>query len=435
MGDPRPHPWPIHPPPYDDELLSSWLVRLAQANAIGIHDFCAIAWPGLNVLRRDLDRGLPDMVLRDLATRARLSLARVRATTLASWEGHLVDHWDLTTGKVPWVLPLARGRRARGGLQFCPDCLREGRHLYFRRSWRLAWVTLCLRHGGRPLNDVCCACKEPVSLVEAWEKRWMEHQLPLTQCRRCGLDLRGPFRGRWRGRLDRRLVAFQADLERTLERGWCEVPGRGPVYSHLFFAGLRQILWLLGGRRGGRALREVILASMGDEAPHLARAYSSRGVLFELRGLRERQALLSMAAWLLEGWPDRFVQVCRMAKITSSRLVEDARSEAPYWYWEVVRRDLCGRAARWRNSGDTPRVGLSYRVLGLRRCSKRLAAREARVQFVREHPELWGDRQQLAVAMKAARLYGAGTHLACIRLACLKLLASAQGPEPWWKHR
>ena len=62
----------------------------------------------------------------------------------------------------PWLLPLgSRNRSHRGGLQFCPECLRRDRYPYFRRLWRIAWMVVCPAHGCL-LLERCGTCRRPV---------------------------------------------------------------------------------------------------------------------------------------------------------------------------------------------------------------------------------------------------------------------------------
>ncbi|WP_341536102.1 TniQ family protein [Aeromonas veronii] len=38
--------WPWRPRPQADELLSSWLRRIALGNSAKLHSFCHAVWPG-----------------------------------------------------------------------------------------------------------------------------------------------------------------------------------------------------------------------------------------------------------------------------------------------------------------------------------------------------------------------------------------------------
>ncbi len=83
------------------------------------------------------------------------------------------------------VLPLrSLARRKRSTwLQFCPVCLADGAHPYFRREWRLSTRLTCEIHATR-LRDRCPSCNQPVI---AFDQRQL---LPQHHCVRCGYDFR-----------------------------------------------------------------------------------------------------------------------------------------------------------------------------------------------------------------------------------------------------
>jgi hypothetical protein len=118
----RPPPWPVHPPPREDELLTSWLTRLAHANHQDTHTFAAVTWPGRRIFVTDLERRADREVLEILASRACVTLERVRATTLAAYAGRLYETF-ITEQRTKWLLSASRQPPHGHGLQFCPACL------------------------------------------------------------------------------------------------------------------------------------------------------------------------------------------------------------------------------------------------------------------------------------------------------------------------
>ncbi len=120
--------WPAAVDPQPDELLSSWLHRLAIANGVaprafaGVLGFCGGMWS----VRLDLR--LPQ----DLAAwlGARTGVAPGSISAMAMTDGALAPLW----------LPMREtGRRSRSTwIQYCALCLADDHAPYFRRSWRLA---------------------------------------------------------------------------------------------------------------------------------------------------------------------------------------------------------------------------------------------------------------------------------------------------------
>ena len=187
-GQGEPPPWPVHPAPLEDELLSSWFARLAYANHQSASSFAAVACPGRRLLRHDLDRLDDATLLAMLAARARVTPERLRAATLAAHTGRL---YVTAHTNAPWLLPMWRQKsQAAAGLAFCPDCLAQSAQPYFRRCWRLAFVTHCGTHE-RLLRRGCPHCGAAVRLFDA--PMDYQHRVapePPHVCLRCDYDLR-----------------------------------------------------------------------------------------------------------------------------------------------------------------------------------------------------------------------------------------------------
>src|ERR1700687_1233098 len=97
--------WPARVKPRDDELLSSWIVRLAAANFLKLHSFCKFVWPNRALWNRDIDksadRGFVSPLIRSTGTPP----ARAWATTMASFEGRLYETHN-ANGNTQWIMPI-----------------------------------------------------------------------------------------------------------------------------------------------------------------------------------------------------------------------------------------------------------------------------------------------------------------------------------------
>ena len=86
--------WPLHPPPRNDEALSSWVHRLAALYDLEVEELLRhdLAPPGTDPVRTrgDLDWDPPTSVLLALSERTGVALGDVRRMTIA--------------GQVPWLL-------------------------------------------------------------------------------------------------------------------------------------------------------------------------------------------------------------------------------------------------------------------------------------------------------------------------------------------
>lgn len=172
-GDVATDRWPVCTEPLPDELLSSWISRLALANGMPPRLFSGVLGYGDGMWSPRLDLRLPDhtaVVIRERTGLPREALSRM---TCRDWPF------------APLLLPLRENARLRGStwLQYCPKCLAEDETPYFRRQWRLASRVSCFVHGCG-LRDRCPACRRSIRGHDQSEL------VPQHFCASCGFDLR-----------------------------------------------------------------------------------------------------------------------------------------------------------------------------------------------------------------------------------------------------
>lgn len=324
----------MHLKPLPDELLSSWIVRLAAANGLKLYTFCSLAWPGRSVWSRDIDKSADNSFLAVLAEKTATPPDRVAATCLAAYEGVLYETHN-PQGTTPWILPLGifHSLRKRFGLQYCPQCLACDPIPYFRRAWRTACFTVCIDHGVA-LRDRCPYCEAPVIFHRGdWGDRnkWIPD--PVTSCYRC----RGDLRDAAVELADPDEVGLQRRIVGLIHTGWVRMPGRDWIYTHLYFTVLRHLMRLLSRGRHSTRFREAACEWLGH--PHFPTVYPSGCKDIEHLDVALRRPLLQLAMRLLDTWPEGFVEMCAANRIWSSTLLRDLRT-VPFWYWDVVHEHL-----------------------------------------------------------------------------------------------
>jgi hypothetical protein len=158
--------WPFRPAPFADELLSSWIARLAHGHGLRSASFLDIVHPGCADLAA-LDWTADGELLALLATRTDVPLPAVESLRLR-FHPELGFH------------DLLHHNWHGSALQYCPACLAEGVP-YYRKSWRLACFRVCPQHH-TALRDQCPHCGSIIRLLE----------LPpgmLALCQKCGHPL------------------------------------------------------------------------------------------------------------------------------------------------------------------------------------------------------------------------------------------------------
>lgn len=324
---------PYRPRPFPDELFSSWLFRMAHGHGMRLREFSRVAFghaPKTGVC--DLDRKVDDRFLEAISLKTAIPYAQLFRATLRSYEGALFEKMT-RSGTVKWILPIGVNRNygERFGFQFCPLCLSSDRNPYYRRHWRLAFVTACSLHKCL-LGDRCPHCAAPVNPVRS------EIALPLKRidanfvtCFQCGNDLRAAQGGI---RASRRFLLYQKSLICLAEKGGGRVFGVDFNYAHLFFDVFFRILQMLLSPAIGRVGDYVRKVS---QIPFTVKILPVRGSFrFVLLDVRDRHETLDAGFWILSGWPASFLRIVRGAGVSHSSLKGKAR-DLPFWYTRVLK--------------------------------------------------------------------------------------------------
>jgi hypothetical protein len=202
---------PLAPRPFRDELLVSWLARVACRYGHELWEFQEWLWSRSHPARSegqppsDTDESAQTIAL--WAHAARLDPQQLHRLTLARRYPGRAGHWFLQTGH-----PVRPSRRRSPAV--CPSCLDAdaaiGRDAYLRAAWMLAERCACPRHH-EFLIDQCPRCAD--ALRPAFR---LQTTRAILVCGRCGQRLGGQP-----GREDRAssialLLGSQDRIERRL---------------------------------------------------------------------------------------------------------------------------------------------------------------------------------------------------------------------------
>ena len=164
--------------PYDDELLSSWLIRTAIAQGCQpltlTHKIWGKSW---RPWTSDLDLNIDSEYLQILLSN-NMSQEQLLLLTLKN-ENKIINS---RSPQVRWITKLGiRSLDRTGGLRFCPVCLNQ--QAFLKKSWRLAWNVCCPQHRCL-LQTICIDCSLPFS-----PHKLSYNRLDIRYCVRCGHDL------------------------------------------------------------------------------------------------------------------------------------------------------------------------------------------------------------------------------------------------------
>lgn len=289
------------------------------------------------------------------------------------------------------------------GLQFCSHCLAEDELPYYRRWWRLSLAVSCPRHG-EFLSDRCPSCAAPVRLQRIEPVAAKEPSSSnIARCHRCGFDLRKALPPKEDRFNPTKLHVYQRFYRTALRRGHLKLPGFGPIpYSFLYF----YTLWHLINKiyrvksENAQRLREAIRGELGLSELKL----ETKANDFEALCNSDRRILLWMVGWLVDDWPRRFVRLCRQAGLTSSAF-DKIKIENPYWFAKTVREYLAVDHSAKREVGVKSKSSTQRAERFLKTGTMGYLAFLPRIEFVRNHPELWANPYDLGLALINSGLY------------------------------
>lgn len=164
--------------PYDDELLSSWLIRTAIAQGCQpltlTHKIWGKSW---RPWTSDLDISIGSEKLEILLSN-NMSQEQLLHLTLKN-ENNIINN---RSPQGRWITKLGvRSLDRTGGLRFCPICLNQ--QAFLKKTWRLAWNVCCPQHRCL-LQTFCTHCSLPFS-----PHKLSYNRLEIRYCARCGHDL------------------------------------------------------------------------------------------------------------------------------------------------------------------------------------------------------------------------------------------------------
>lgn len=174
----------IVPQPFEDELLSSWLTRVAIEHKRKLSIFLSlyVKKEGSSISRTDLDYLYDEKLFDALVTKSNLTKKDIFKMSLRSEEGYLYS-CDSNNLYPPNQIRKLVDKRNHYGLMYCPKCLADDKIPYFRKKWRYQFYNVCTKHEIF-LTDRCWVCYERVNFTK------ITHNKNLAICSKCEKDLR-----------------------------------------------------------------------------------------------------------------------------------------------------------------------------------------------------------------------------------------------------
>lgn len=386
---------PIHPQPRKEEILSSWMVRLSLENRFNLHTFYSkLLGYKHQIWNRDVDKSATSELIQLLSDCSSCSTEKIEAATLRHYCGLMYEDVRLH-GVSKWVLPLGvYHRHHHKGMQCCPVCLKDEIPHYCLK-WRTSFFTICEKHRCF-LIDECPSCEAKIEYHRLGIGKYSNaYARNLKLCSKCYFDLSTAplFYPR---RLPEQVVQeYRNTLKHVAKNSWSRTLNFPTVHPLAFFQGLRGLLMLVN-KRSAVQLRKNINASIPLNLP-LEKELSLE---FGFLEIKERFNLLMACFWLMHEWPDRFVNVLKISRLSRSRFSEDVE-QFPFWVLQPLNNYLDQR--HYIPSFDEVRSVVTYlnskgtfvnspsvaKVLGIS------------IDFARRYSEIWErEKEKSSVSSK-----------------------------------
>ncbi|MET3712660.1 Zn ribbon nucleic-acid-binding protein [Sphingomonas trueperi] len=309
----RPKPWP-------DEVLSSWLHRIALGNSVKLHSFCHLLWPGKQLWNRDLDTLADQSFVSGLSSLSGTNFDAGWNTSLQAFTGSVFPNVR-ANGVTRGLLPLGIYHRTRRGFgaQWCPQCLENDSTPYYRRNWRLSFVTSCPKHA-TILSDHCSQCETPA----------VPHKSIDHECHVCGHNRRNSATSEADPlalKMEERMVAIALGSPVMPSDFGCHHP-------LTYFSLVRHVASLVASNPRSASLRMTIHKHYGgDPAPP---SFIADLRMFEFMITAERHRMNALVARLLAYWPFNFAALCSEAGVWWSWATRGGASTLPFSFVSVA---------------------------------------------------------------------------------------------------
>jgi hypothetical protein len=315
-------PW--HPRRLNDEILSSWMLRIAAD--LSVRRLCG--WLGDDQPVRALDDSMAhtDPLIDSIAEAVGVEKEQVIECLPSSLHGlsRTPVYRPGRASPMPWRLWQGTAN-GKVGNQYCPACLQETGH--HQLPWTIAIYTCCLRHNCF-LRESCPHCGKPFRGASRF----------------LNLDFVNPARDLQRCAYCNRSVANYAPSERADKKTLrlCHVLGSlvGKSSCENFFGVLARLLYVMCRPSAlGEDLRSQMLPASHQIT---SRHTSGTPMNFEYLDVKSRAYMLQAVVSLFADWPDYLIETLR----STNRLHHHLHlfKDLPSWY------DRAERAAMIRSS-------------------------------------------------------------------------------------
>ena len=311
----------VHLKPLEDELLSSWLTRMAHSHYKYPTTFFSLYLNDnrkSSYTRRDIDFYNDQIFFDYLLEKSILTKNELLNMSLRGQEGYLFINQSLYP---PHQTRRLVDKRTHYGLMYCPKCLKEDKSPYWRKKWRYFFYTACSKHGIF-LTDRCWHCYKPIKLLR------IKVGNKVNCCSNCSanLSLTETYQDNLPDEYGLEAIKW---FEDGLQKGYFEINGQ-KIWSAMFFHIFCKLLSLLD-RKENLKLTNFSMLNKYQEICKKSRIYNSK----KSSMIYKTFYLNSMIYHLFQNFPNNFNDFIVLNKLTYKEFTHGL-NYIPFWYENLI---------------------------------------------------------------------------------------------------
>lgn len=312
--------WPCYVHPHEDELFSSWFMRLCRSHLTKSHSFSKYFFDNAPIWNRDIDQAPKKIIEERLLKHTLMTGMEIKALFLNSYEGVLFERYYNSTPIINSIGIFHRTRK-RYGMLYCPGCFESGK-LYYKKQWRLKTSIACTSCGLR-LLDRCTNCGSAVCfhrLENGYKNSYLKDSM--SSCYKCRKELKckRAFMVASNDELE-----FQNYIDQTMLKGYND----HCTYSFHYFD------FLMSMQRCILTTSKVWCRIRDGVKKQYKLDISIQK--FSPVSLQQNRESLLIAHDLLKCWPENFSAFCTSNSIRYSDIAKDMPS-TPFFIYDFFRR-------------------------------------------------------------------------------------------------
>lgn len=286
--------------------MSSWLIRTALRHQTQPTTFMNMHFPEIkpDFWTRDVDIfwATKENFMQKLSFKSNVSIDTLRKLSLQSYTGYLAEKIHENTSNNFITSIKNRGRNNKNkGLRFCSQCLAEDDEPFFRKHWRISFVTVCPKHNCF-LENICPSCHIPITPYKVKEVNMY------CRCHYCGASLYNGIPGPVSHHSD--YFTTQKKLLHILNTGFFSYKSEN-YYSIFYFSVLKQI---------SKIVNQLTM--------------QNKSQFIENMDITDQTTIYSLSESLLQD-NKKMERFCQKNHLGKSLLQKDMRY-IPYWYTKIV---------------------------------------------------------------------------------------------------